>query len=169
MKEILAAIDEGGERGLDLSDEVRSRLYSHSIHKELFLAPISFSRGNFPEDIDAPTNPYAFKDALTSALLSAMADGSLTAEVLRTSAVLQKALAASGAGPETVAKMIALQKTLAESGMPKHEVSCHRTTQVYRTWSIPNTAPRHIISTLSTKYFSLLVFLSVEDLLCSIV
>ena len=28
MKEILAAIDEGGERGLDLSDEVRSRLYT---------------------------------------------------------------------------------------------------------------------------------------------
>ena len=104
------------------------------------MAPISGSRGNFPEDIDAPTNPYAFKDALTSALLSAMADGSLTAEVLRTSAVLQKALAASGAGPETVAKMIALQKTLAESGMPKHEVSCHRTTQV-----IPSTSPHTIL------------------------
>ena len=83
MKEMLAAIDEGGERGLDLSD---------------------------PE-------------SLASALLSAIQDGSLSAEVLRTSAVLQKALAASGASPETVAKMIALQKTLAESGMPKHEVS----------------------------------------------
>ena len=83
-----------------------------------------------------------FKDALTSALLSAMVDGSLTAEVLRTSAVLQRALAASGAGPETVAKMIALQKTLAESGMPKHEVS-HRTTQVSWTWSIPSTASHH--------------------------
>ena len=109
------------------------------------MAPISGSRGNFPEDIDAPTNPYAFKDALTSALLSAMAEGSLTAEVLRTSAVLQKALAASGAGPETVAKMIALQKTLAESGMPKHEVSCHRITPICRTWSIPGTAPHHIV------------------------
>ena len=84
--------------------------------------------------------PNLLKDALTSALLSAMADGSLTAEVLRTSAVLQKALAASGAGPETVAKMIALQKTLAESGMPKHEVSCHRTTQV-----IPSTSPHTIL------------------------
>ena len=63
------------------------------------------------------------QESLTAALLSAIQDGSLSAEVLRTSAVLQKALAASGASPETVAKMIALQKTLAESGMPKHEVS----------------------------------------------
>ena len=101
-----------------------------------------------------------FKDALTSALLSAMVDGSLTAEVLRTSAVLQRALAASGAGPETVAKMIALQKTLAESGMPKHEVS-HRTTQFSKTWSIPSTA------TLNLPYLpNILEFLCLNDLLC---
>ncbi len=62
-------------------------------------------------------------DAVMSLLKEALDSGALSQDVLVNSAVLQKALSASGCTPASVAKMIALQKTLAESGMPKHEVS----------------------------------------------
>ena len=112
MKDILAAIDEGGERGLDLTDSVCLVTKSLTLLLNFKFKSSSTVFEPFP----------SVQESLTSALLAALEDGSLSAEVLRTSAVLQKALAASGAGPETVAKMIALQKTLADSGMPKHEV-----------------------------------------------
>jgi hypothetical protein len=60
-------------------------------------------------------------EAVEAAIREALDSGLISQDVLTNAAVLQKALAASGSSPETVAKMIALQKMLAESGMPKHE------------------------------------------------